>query len=110
METNFEIIKLAALICNLCFLAYMGIIFSSKDALNKTVKLMVLTMFCIGTVFTVGMIRNGIHFNFFTHTVSVFSAIFGLVFLFAPETHWKAVLIKFSALITILSTIIYFYL
>jgi hypothetical protein len=110
MITEFQQYQVAALIYNLVFLGYFGTVFSSKDGLNRFIKLLTLVIFVVGTIFAIGMIRNGIHFNIITHTVCVYAAAVGTLFLFAKDSNWRATITKMCCLASVVATIIYFYL
>lgn len=110
MITEFQQYQVAALVYSLCFLGYFGIAFSSKDGFNRFLKLLTLVIFAVGAIASIGMIRNGVNFNIITHTVCVYSAMMGTLFIFAKDTNWRATITKMGCLLAIISSIIYFYL
>lgn len=110
MITDFQQYQVATLIYNLVFLSYFGVAFSTKDWFNGLLKFITLVIFAFGTASAIAMIRGGIHFNIITHTVCVYSAAMGTLFLFAPTTNWRSAVVKMGCITAIISTIIYFYL
>ena len=110
MLTEFQQYQVAALIYNLVFLGYFGTVFSSKDGFNRFLKLLTLLIFAVGTIVSIGMIRNGVNFNIITHTVCVYAAAMGTLFLFAKDSNWRATITKMGCLAAVVATIIYFYL
>jgi disulfide bond formation protein DsbB len=102
-------LKLASYCFSVLFLGMMGLWWSTNNAPNQFIKTFIISLFVMGTILGINMIKSGIEYHIGFYSVEVSSAILAFTFMFAKSNgHWFNTLFKMTCLINIIASITFF--